>query len=115
MWGSSEEIIVKDDPRVLPKKTRSPKFGPPWERRSKSEPKITFSRFSREISTFQKNLKLPKIFCIKFSTKMVLMKIVVAIVLTNLQRFESRANVKETYDDARPEISRPERDLEARI
>ena len=65
-------------------------------RGSQREFKITFSRFSRETCTFEKNIRSLKIFFIKFSTKMVLIKISVAIILTMLQRSESRANVKKT-------------------
>ena len=63
----------------------------------KHEHKITFSRFSREICTFEKNVRLTKKFFIKFRTKMVLTKIFVAIILTKLQRSESRANVEKVY------------------
>ena len=45
----------------------------------------------------------------KFSTKVVLMKIFVAIILKKLQRFESGVKV------AGVEISRPKRTLEARM
>ena len=59
---------------------------------SKRQPNITFSQFPREICTSEKNFKRPKIFGIEFSTKMVSMKIHVAIILTKLQRFEYRSN-----------------------
>ena len=45
---------------------------------------------------------------------MVLIKILVAIILTELQRFESRANVKKT-NAADPKISRPKRTPEANM
>ena len=54
--------------------------------------KISFSRFSRKICSFEKNVKSQKTFRIKFSTKMVQIKFFVAIILTKLQRFESTAN-----------------------
>ena len=59
---------------------------------SERELKITFSRFTREICIFEKNFRLAKIFFIKFSIKMVIMKIFVAIILAKLQHFESRAS-----------------------
>ena len=58
-------------PEMIPKKT-------------KGEVEVSFSQFSRKIWTFEKNIKLQKIFLIKFSTKKVLIKILVAIVLTKL-------------------------------
>ena len=64
---------------------------------SKCELEVSFPRFSREICTFEEKVWLQKIFGVKSSTKMVLMKILVAIVLTELQRFGSGANVKKTY------------------
>ena len=54
------------------------------------------SQFSREICSFEEKVKSQKIFRIEFSTKMVLMKICVTIILTELERFESKANVKKT-------------------
>ena len=78
------------------KKTHGSQQCPPLWRGLKQEPKISFSRFSREICTFEKNVKSYKMFYVKFSTKMILMKLFVAIVLTKLQRFESEANVKKT-------------------
>ena len=53
-----------------------------------------FSQFSREKCSFEKNVRLQKIFRVQFSTKVVLMEIFVAIILKKLQRFESTANVK---------------------
>ena len=76
----------------VPKEIRGSRIGPSSWRGLKREPELTFSRFSRKICLFEKNFKIPKIFCIKFSTKMALMKILVAIILTKLQRSESRAN-----------------------
>ena len=55
--------------------------------------RVSFSQFSREICTSEENVIPQKIFFIKFSTKMVSTKIFVPIVLTKLQRFESRVNV----------------------
>ena len=46
---------------------------------------------------------------------MILMKILVAIILTTLQRSESRANVKKTYYAAYSGISGPKRIPEARM
>ena len=43
------------------------------------------------------------------------MKIFVAIILTELQRSESRTNVKKTYYVAALEISSPKRTPEARV
>ena len=59
-------------------------------------PKSLFPGFSREIGTFEKKVTLQKIFCVKFSTKMVFIKIFIATILTKLQRSESRRNVKKT-------------------
>ena len=57
---------------------------------SKRELKVSFPQFPREICAFKKNVRSQKIFCVKFSTKMLLMKISVAIILTKLQPCESR-------------------------
>ena len=46
---------------------------------------------------------------------MVLMKISIAIILTKLQRFESRERIKKTNYAAGPEISMPKQTLEARL
>ena len=81
-------------PSITKKKAQCPHLGPPLWKGSKRDPEITFSRFSREICTFEKNVWSQKIFFIEFSTKMVLIQIFVAVILTKLQRFESRANVK---------------------
>ena len=82
----------------LPKETRhSLQLGPSMWRASTREPKIAFSQFSREICTFEKNIKLSKMFCIKFSTKIILITIFTAIILTKLQRSESRANLRHYY------------------
>ena len=67
-----------------------------FEERVKTRTPSQSYRFSREICTFEENVKLQKIFFIKFSIKMVLIKMFVAIILTKLQRFESREMVK-TY------------------
>ena len=108
MYGSTKEIIptrnfileivewVSMTPSVTKKKPFSLPRSPLW-RRLKREPDITFSRFSREISAFEKKVKLSKIFYIKFSIKIVLIKICVACVLTKLQRLKSRGNVKKIY------------------
>ena len=90
---------------TTPNKTHRPQIGPPLLRDTKRKPKITFSRLSREICTFEKNLRSPKIFCMKFSTKMVPMKIFVAIISTKLQRSESRG----------PEISSSKQTPQARV
>ena len=74
-------------------------------------PKPLFPGFLAKYALLKKNFKLPKIFCIKFSAKIVLMKMFVAIVLTKLQRSESGANV--SYAGG-PKISTPKRTPEAR-
>ena len=77
----------------------------------KSEPKMNFPQFSRGICTFEKNVKRQKIFCIKFFTKKIIMKIFVAIYLTKLQRSESTANVWRKHTMPQVRNLQPEADF----
>ena len=66
---------------------------------SKYELEVTFPRFPHETylrTILRKKVKLLKIFCIKFPTKMIIIKIFAIIISAKLQRFESRGKVKKT-------------------
>ena len=76
-------------PQVSPEENPRPPVLSHSVEGSKCGLKVSFPRFSREICAFEKNVKLQKMFCIKSSTKKVLLRIFVAIILTELQRFES--------------------------
>ena len=105
--------VLKHDPEYYRVEPTAPELGPPLWRIRIVNPR-SLSRFSREICIFEKNVKLRKMFYIKFFTKMVPIKIFVEIILTKLQRFLSRANVKE-HSAAGPEVSSPERTPEVRM